>query len=124
MDKNKLNQALDSIRKEIPGCIVVGLTRFDDGINIANASNDPNFDVTTATAYGTNSIKTAMKVIQVINPKLHAEESLLTSEKMHFLIRMLPEKGVWLGIGLALTSNLGIARVVVKKYEDTIFRNL
>ena len=124
MNKEKIQSALESIQREIPGCAVVVATKFKDSSLIASVSKMPGFDVNMAATSGTNSISTAMKVIQILNPKLHAEESLVTGESIQFLIRMYPEKGVWLGMALSLDANLGMARISIKKHHDEFYNNL
>lgn len=103
---------------------MITLVRFKDGISIANVNTDPKFNVAVASANGTHSISTAMKAVQVLNPALHAEESLLTTEKEYFLIRMWPDRGLWLGLGLSLDANLGIARVSINKHLDEVLQNV
>jgi hypothetical protein len=124
MDKEKIQSALEGIQREIPGCSVAIAARFKDSSLIASVNKMPGFDTKTAATSGTRSISTAMKAIHILNPKLHAEESLVTGERVHFLIRMYPDKGVWLGLALSLDANLGMARVAIKKYHDLFYQNL
>lgn len=124
MDKEKIQKALEGIQREVPGCIMVGLAKFKDGSPIAYVNKNPNIDPLVAMKSGSRSVSTAMKAVQILNPKTQAEESLLTTEVIQFLIRMYPEKGAWFALGLTLDANLGMARIIIKKYFDQFYQEL
>jgi len=124
MVKNKVEELLELFRADVPEFISTDVVNIEEGISIGGGSADPSFDSTVASAYYSNVAKAMVKAINAINPELEAEDLLITTDGIYILIRLLGDKGYYHVLAMTKKGNLGIARVVMKKYEQRIIELL
>jgi predicted regulator of Ras-like GTPase activity (Roadblock/LC7/MglB family) len=117
MAKAKVSEVLAEFRKEIPGFISSDIVSLADGISIGGGSVDPRFDSSVASAYYANVMTSTLKTVAAIDPKIEVEDFLITTEKMIVLIRILKGSDYCHLLAASHDSNLGICRLVLKKYE-------
>lgn len=124
MTKTKVSEVLMEFRKEIPGFISSDIVNLSDGISIGGGSIDPKFDSSVGAAYYANVMTSSIKALAAINPALVQEDFLITTEKMIILIRALKGSGYCHLLVTSHDSNLGICRLVLKKYEPQLVNAL
>lgn len=124
MAKAKVSEVLAEFRKEIPGFISTDIVNLTDGISIGGGSSDPRFDSSVAAAYYANVMNSSKKALRAINPGLEQEDFLITTEKMTILIRTLHGSDYCHLLVVSNDSNLGICRLVLKKFEPQILNAL
>lgn len=122
MAKGKLNEVVESFKKEVPGFISTDIVGLADGLSIAGGSIDPNFDASIAAAYYATVASAYIKTCHAIDTTLVPEDLLFTTDKMCLLMRILPGETHFFGLAVSLDSNLGICRILMKKYEDLIMK--
>lgn len=120
MAKSKISEILEDFRKEIPGFISTDVVNMSDGISIAGGSIDPKFDASVAAAYYSTVANAFLKTIDAIDPSMEAEDLLITTDKLLVLLRVLGKTGYFHGLAVAIDSNLGMCRLIMKKYESII----
>jgi len=110
-------------QKEIPGMIAMGIVRWEDGMSIAQASVMPNFPTDVACAYGTRAIDSCRNAVKAMSPKNELVEYYIFKNEYNSINKAIGQK-YWLGIGLAPNANLGIALVLLKKFEEELMKIL
>jgi len=120
MAKGKILEILEDFRKEIPGFISTDIASLNDGISIGGGSIDPKFDSSVASAYYATVGSAFIKAIEAIDPTLEPEDLLITTDKMIILMRILGSTGYYHVLAVMNESNLGICRLVMKKFESPI----
>jgi predicted regulator of Ras-like GTPase activity (Roadblock/LC7/MglB family) len=124
MAKNKVEELLKLFQAEVPEFVSTDVVNIEEGMSVGGGSIDPNFDSSVASAYYANVTKAMIKAIEAIDPGLEAEDLLITTEGIYILIRLLGDKGYYHGLAITKKGNLGIARVVMKKYKQKIIELL
>jgi len=120
MAKGKISEILEDFRKEVSGFISTDVVSLTDGISIGGGSIDPKFDSSVASAYYAAVVSAYIKAIEAIDPTLEPEDLLITTDKMTILLRILGSTGYSHGLAVTNESNLGICRLVMKKFESVI----
>jgi hypothetical protein len=90
---------------------------IEDGTPIVVTSRDPTFDPTIAAAYYTEVVKINEKVLEVLKRGGKLEEVLLTIDEFYLILRILPDTRYYVGLAITRKGNVGMARMVVKKFE-------
>jgi len=124
MAKSKISETLENFRKEIPGFISTDVVNLIEGISIGGGSVDPKFDSSVASAYYATVVTSYLKALEAIDPTLESEDLLITTDKMSLLIRVLGSTGYYHGVAVTNDSNLGICRLVMKKFESAIVKSI
>jgi predicted regulator of Ras-like GTPase activity (Roadblock/LC7/MglB family) len=124
MAKSKISEILEDFRKEIPGFISTDVVSLTDGISIGGGSIDPKFDSSVASAYYAAVVTAYIKAIEAIDPSLEAEDLLITTDKMTILLRVLGSTGYFQTLAVTNESNLGICRLVMKKFENILVKSM
>lgn len=122
MAKGKLNEIIEDFKKEVPGFISTDVVSLADGLSIGGGSIDPNFDSSIASAYYATVASAYVKTCHAIDTTLEPEDILITTDKLCILIRLLKDSGYYHGLAVSLDSNLGICRLLMKKYEETLIK--
>ncbi len=120
-----LEGILEKFGSEVPELIETVIVRIDDGISIGGFSANPNFDLATSSAAYAEVIKSHSKAVELIGTDLvgETEDILITMENTYFLLRMLGEKH-YHGLAITKKGNLGLSRVIMKKYEPLFMEGL
>ncbi len=115
----ELQELLEKAAGEISELMGTAIVNIESGLAIATYSPDPNFDVTVAAAAYAEVIKENNKALDLLGgPEVvgETEDILVTTDRAYILVRQLGEKH-YHGVALNKKGNLGLARVIMKKYE-------
>ncbi|MBW2038881.1 MAG: response regulator [Deltaproteobacteria bacterium] len=121
---NSVNAVLEEFKCEVPNFIAAEVVGIDDGIPIVAISSDPTFDPNIAAAYYAEVVKANEKALKALERGHKIEEVLLTTDEFYLLLRILPDNRFYLGLAIAKEGNLGMARMIMKKYEDRFIESL
>jgi predicted regulator of Ras-like GTPase activity (Roadblock/LC7/MglB family) len=121
--KETLQGILETTRKEIPEVVAICVVSCEDGISIADFTLMPDFKADIAAAFGTKAVASCKKAIKAMSQKNELIEVLLSKPDFVSLFRLIGQK-YWLGIVLAPTVNLGITRVLLRKFEEELMETL
>ncbi|MCJ7664547.1 MAG: response regulator [Desulfobacterales bacterium] len=108
---------LEELTREIPDVIAAEVVSIDEGTPIVATSQDPSFDLDIAAAYYAEVVKINEKALEVLKKGRRLEEVLLTTDEFYLIVRILPDTRFYVGLAVAKESNIGLARMVMKKYE-------
>ena len=122
MAKGKMDEVLESFRKEIPGFIANDVVNISEGFSIAGVSIDPKFDSAIAAAYYATVASACIKTCHAIDKTMELEDMLITTDQMLLLMRVVANNTYFFGLAVTPDSNLGICRLIMKKYEDEIVK--
>jgi len=114
---DSLNVIVEKLSREIQDYIAIEVAGIDDGTPLVAASQDPAFDPDTDAAYYAEVIKTTEKALEVLKKGRSLEEVLLTTDECYLIVRVLPNTRFYVGVAIAKKGNIGMARMVMKKYE-------
>jgi predicted regulator of Ras-like GTPase activity (Roadblock/LC7/MglB family) len=97
---------------------------IDDGTPLVATSHDPAFDPDVAAAYCAEVVKIDEKALKALQKGGRLEEVLLTTDEFYLIIRIIPDTRFYVGLALAKQGNVGMARMVMKKYEKRLTETL
>jgi len=107
--------------KEINGFIGACLVDSDTGMMLASQSGGKDLDLETAAAGNTEVVKAKLAVMKALNINDKIEDILITLGKQYHLIRLLAANPtIFIYVVLDKKANLGMARIQVKKVEQTL----
>ncbi len=115
----ELQEILEKSAQEIPELMGTSIVNLESGLPIATYSPDPNFDVAVASAVYAEVLKANNRALELLGgPEAvgETEDILITTDMAYILIRQLGEKH-YHGVAITRKGNLGLARVIMKKYE-------
>ena len=124
MAKGKMDELLESFKKEIPGFISTDVVNISDGLSIGGGSIDPKFDASIAAAYYATVASAYIKTCHAIDATMEPEDILITTDQMIILIRVIANNTFFHGLAVTPESNLGMCRLIMKKYEEEIIKAL
>jgi len=113
-----LKLILEELKKEVPGFIAAGIVDVDEGMPIVAISTDPRFDAHIAAAYYTEVAKVNEKALDALGEGCKIEEFLLTSDKFYLFFKNFPDTSFYFILTVAKGANLGIVKMIMRKYED------
>ncbi len=122
--ENSLTVVLEEFKREVPNFIAAEVVGIDDGIPIVATSSDPTFAPDVAAAYYAEVLKVNEKALKALQKGHRIEEVLLTTDEFYLLLRILPDSRFYLGLAIAKEGNLGMARMILKKYEARFLESL
>jgi len=121
---SSLTVIVEELSREIPDSIAVEVASIDDGTPLVAAAHDPTYDPDTAAAYYAEVVKTTEKALEVLKKGRKLEEVLLTTDECYLIVRILPGTRFSVGAAIAKEGNIGMARMVMKKYEKRFIETL
>jgi predicted regulator of Ras-like GTPase activity (Roadblock/LC7/MglB family) len=121
--KEVLQGVCEKAQKEIPGLISMGVISYETGMSIAEKCLIPDFKSEVASAYGTRAITSCKNAVKAMSQKNELIEYLLFKDEFISISRAIGPK-YWMGIALAPNANLGITRVLLKKFEEELIKAL
>jgi predicted regulator of Ras-like GTPase activity (Roadblock/LC7/MglB family) len=124
MAKGKINEILEDFKKEVPGFISTDVVTIADGLSVGGGSIDPKFDASIASAYYATVASAYIKTCHAIDATMEPEDLLITTDKLIIIVRVLANQDYFHGLAITPDSNLGMCRLVMKKYEDAILKAL
>ena len=118
--ERELISTLDRIEKEIPGFIAASLVDLDSGMTLAVKSSRTDFDLTAASAYNSEMVKTKLKIMKTLGLGGTLEDMLLTlGDQIHLIKLVTPSSFVYLAADRSAT-NLAIVRNAVNKHSNAL----
>jgi CheY-like chemotaxis protein/predicted regulator of Ras-like GTPase activity (Roadblock/LC7/MglB family) len=108
---------LEEVEREIPDVIAAAVISIDEGVPLVATTNDQAFDVDIIAAYYAEVIKTNEKALEALKQGAGLEEVLVTADAFYLLTRPLPETRFCVSLVMAQKGNVGMARMVMKRYE-------
>jgi hypothetical protein len=121
--KDVLNGIFERARKEMPELLAMGVVSNDDGMALAESKIDPNFKADEANAYGTKAVNACKKAGKAMSEKNELIEVMMIIPGIFLMFRIIGPK-YWMGIALAPNANVGITRVLLKKFEEELMKAL
>ena len=125
MKKNveKLQKTIEKLSDELPECLACGITDNDSGMVVAGFLKDTSFNMETAGAYFTEAYLKAKKAVEIVGGGLMSE-LLISSEDQINMMNTLKEGKYHIGISVRSAAQLGMTRVIYKKFVNEIERLL
>jgi predicted regulator of Ras-like GTPase activity (Roadblock/LC7/MglB family) len=113
---NKLPELLDQFQNEVPGFVSTDVVEIDSGMSIGGESIDPEFDSDMASASYAEVVKSNRRALDLLGMDDSAtEDILITTEQVYLLLRELGDE-YYHGLAISREGNLGMARMLMKKY--------
>jgi hypothetical protein len=121
--KEVLNGIFENARKEMPELLAIGIVNSEDGMALAESKIDPNFKADEANAYGNKAVNACKKAGKAMSQKNELIEVMMIIPGIFLMFRIIGPK-YWCGIALAPNANIGITRVLLKKFEEELMKAL
>lgn len=119
-----LHEVIENFRADVPDFVSTDIVNIASGLSIGGGSIDPQFDATVASASYAEVVKSNSRALQLLGIDPHStEDILITTTGIYILIRLLGEE-YYHGLAIARTGSLGLARVLMKKYEPLFLNAL
>ena len=107
--------------REIKGFIGACLVDSDTGMMLSSEGGNEDFDLDIAAAANTEVVKAKLEAMVALDLDDTIEDILITMGNQFHLIRLLEANpAVFIYVALSKKSNLGMARIQVKKVEKTL----
>ena len=112
-----LHEAIERFRSEVPAFVSTDIVNITSGMSIGGGSVDPKFDATVASASYAEVVKANSRALQLLGmDRDSTEDILITTGSMYILLRLL-DREYFHDLAIGKDGNLGLARVIMKKYE-------
>jgi hypothetical protein len=118
--EKELVSTIERIEREIPGFIAASLVDLDSGMTLAVRSTRTDFDLTAASAYNSEMVKTKLKIMRTLGLGGTLEDMLLTlSEQIHLIKLVTPATFLYMAVDKS-QCNLAIVRTVVNRNASAL----
>jgi CheY-like chemotaxis protein/predicted regulator of Ras-like GTPase activity (Roadblock/LC7/MglB family) len=114
---SSINGILKELTGEVPELIAAEIVSIDEGVSLVATTNDQAFDPDVAAAYYAEVVKINEKALEVLKKGGKLEEVLLTTDAFYLILRMLPDTRFYVGLAVTRRGNVGMARMVIRKFE-------
>jgi predicted regulator of Ras-like GTPase activity (Roadblock/LC7/MglB family) len=112
-----LPEILQAFRVDVPGFVSTDIVEVESGLSISGGSIDPSFDASVAAASYSEVVKSNSRALELLSmDPASTEDILITTKTTYFLIRTLGSSHYHL-LAISRQGNLGLARVIMKRYE-------
>lgn len=112
-----LEQVFHQFQSEVPFLIASAIVDVSSGIAVISNSSDPGFDPTVASASYTKVVHENARALELLGEApSDTEDILITTSAAYMMIRMIGTRHIH-GLAMAREGNLGLTRVIMKKYE-------
>ena len=119
-----LSDVINLFRGEVSSFVSTDIVSIGSGMSIGGGSIDPNFDATVASASYAEVIKSNARALRLLGMDPDStEDILITTLNAYVLLRLLG-KEYYHGLAIAKDGNLGLARVIMKKYEPAFLEEI
>jgi CheY-like chemotaxis protein len=115
---SSINGMLEELVGEVPELIAAEIVSIDDGTPLVATVYDSTVDPDILAAYYAEVIKTHEKALEVLKKANELEEVLVTTDAFYLIIRILPGTRFYVSLTMARKGNIGMARMVMKRYEE------
>jgi CheY-like chemotaxis protein/predicted regulator of Ras-like GTPase activity (Roadblock/LC7/MglB family) len=119
-----INVIVEELIREIPDVIAAEVVSIDEGVPLVATSTDSAFDPDIAAAYYAEVVKTHEKALEALRKGRKLEEVLVTTDEFYHIVRPLPGTRCYVGVAMAAKGNVGMARMVMKRYEERFIETL
>lgn len=116
----KIDQLLQEIRTELSGDFISTDIVGADGISIAGASTDPNYDSSAASARFAMVMKLASRVSEKLGLG-SVDDNMATTDQEIILSRFLGDGTYFWVLAVPKDATLGSVRMVMKEYGERIW---
>ena len=113
----KLQKLMEKLADEMPEMLGGGITDNETGMLLAGVLRDPNFKIDEAGAFFTEAYQKSSKAVDIVGGGL-MKEILITADNQIHLMTTLKEGKYHLGICVRSSAQLGMVRVIYKRYSD------
>lgn len=112
-----LQDVISRFREEIQSFVSTDIVSISSGMSIGGGSIDPHFDATVASASYAEVVKSNARALSLLGMDPDStEDILITTSDAYILLRLLG-KDYYHGLAIGKDGNLGLARVIMRKYE-------
>src|SRR6476620_5564202 len=113
--EKQLTEVLEKIANDANGFIAASLVDLDSGMTLAVKTSRTDFDLTAASAYNSEMVKTKLKIMKTLGLGGTLEDMLLTlSEQIHLIKLITPATFLYMAVDRT-QCNLAIIRTVVNR---------
>lgn len=115
---SRVDELIERFTKEIPEFVSTEIVEIVTGLPISSRSAEPDFDTAMASAYA-EVVKANEKGLQALGGTETVgttEEIVVITDKVYILITVLGDTGYYHGLAIKRSGNLGLSRVLMKKY--------
>jgi len=116
----ELVDVLVDLSQDLPGFVAAAVVFIDDGLPIAEFSQDEQVEASAASAYLTSIVKSNRKAIKLMSNDQVVGDILVTTESHYFLIRHVENRAFFIFIMLDRNEWLGKARMLIGQYEKRV----
>ncbi len=113
-----LHDAIELFKSEIPSFVSTDIVSIASGMSIGGGSIDPKFDATVASASYAEVIKSNARALKLLGMDPDATEDILITHGNAFILLRLLGRDYYHNLAIGKEGNLGLARVIMKKYES------
>ncbi|MEN8258661.1 MAG: hypothetical protein ABFS09_12435 [Thermodesulfobacteriota bacterium] len=116
----ELKTVLSQLAKDLPGFVAAAVVLVEDGLSLAEYTNNKQLEAGEASAYLASIVKSNRKAIKLLEGGQVTDDILITTDKNYFLIRHGADKPFFIFVMTSKNEWLGKARLLIKKYETMI----
>lgn len=121
---SQLPDIINEFQKEVPGFVSTDIVEIDSGMSIGGGSIDEEFDSDMASASYAEVIKSNRRALELLGmDDQSTEDILITTEMAYLLLRELNDQ-YYHGLAISRDGNLGMARMLMKRYSDKILASI
>ncbi|MEO0321473.1 MAG: hypothetical protein AAF447_00810 [Myxococcota bacterium] len=119
-----LADEINRFKSQVPSFVSTDIVNIASGLSIGGGSIDPDFDATVASASYAEVVKSNARALELLGMGADTtEDILITTQNAYILIRLLG-KEYYHGVAIARDGNLGLARVIMRKFEPAFLSAL
>jgi predicted regulator of Ras-like GTPase activity (Roadblock/LC7/MglB family) len=122
MASNDLSTIIEQFRAEVPQFVSTDIVGIEDGISIAGGSINPDFDSSVASAYYADVAKANNRALEALGgpSAVGSTEDILITTTNAYILLSFPHPKFYHGLAITRQGNLGMARMIMKKYSPAI----
>lgn len=121
-DMNALQATLEKFRSEVPEFVSTDIVNVESGLSIGGGSIESDFDASVASASYAEVVKANARALDLLGLGAESTEDILIStQRVYLLIRLLGSEYYHV-LAISRRGNLGLARVLMKKYQPALLR--
>ena len=113
-----LHDAIELFKSEVPSFVSTDIVSIKSGMSIGGGSIDPNFDATVASASYAEVVKSNARALKLLGMDPNGTEDILITHANAFVLIRLLGGEYYHGLAIGKDGNLGLARVIMRKYES------
>lgn len=117
---SQLPDIINQFQQEVPGFVSTDVVEIDSGMSIGGGSIDDEFDSDMASASYAEVIKSNRRALELLGmDDQSTEDILITTDMAYLLLRELNQQ-YYHGLAIGRDGNLGMARMLMKRYSNKI----